>query len=301
MLEPQAVSTPRIEATYKSPEVEGALDLFFYRRLGFPLAQFFAARAVTPSQVTLLGTLIGIAAGHLYFYEALWLNVCGMLLHIGANLLDNVDGQLARLTRTQSESGKVIDGIGDNLVFASVYVHLCLRYMNDGGSELVWVLAIAAGVCHSFQSAAAEFCRDVYAFFANGRAGQMFTASALSHRAAQSSFPRNILLVLHASYVRQQEIALPRLARLRDLFAGTNPEWLKAAYRQQDAGLVRRSRLLGTNTRMFVLFFALFIRQPVFYFIAEVTLFNALFGWLILRQNSAASHLLQLAKTRAAG
>ena len=32
----------RIAATYKAREVEGALDLYFYRPLGFRLAEFFA-------------------------------------------------------------------------------------------------------------------------------------------------------------------------------------------------------------------------------------------------------------------
>ncbi len=40
----QQVETPhsRIAATYKAREVEGALDVYFYRPLGFRLAEFFA-------------------------------------------------------------------------------------------------------------------------------------------------------------------------------------------------------------------------------------------------------------------
>ena len=32
----------RVEATYKAREVEGVLDLYFYRPIGFLLAEFFA-------------------------------------------------------------------------------------------------------------------------------------------------------------------------------------------------------------------------------------------------------------------
>jgi len=44
----------RIAATYKAREVEGALDVYFYRPLGFRLAEFFAHLKVTPAGVSLL-------------------------------------------------------------------------------------------------------------------------------------------------------------------------------------------------------------------------------------------------------
>ena len=53
----QQVETPhsRIAATYKARDVEGALDVYFYRPLGFRLAEFFAQLKVTPAGVSLLG------------------------------------------------------------------------------------------------------------------------------------------------------------------------------------------------------------------------------------------------------
>lgn len=42
------------------------------------------------------------------------------------HILDGVDGQLARLTNRQSEFGKVIDGLADNVTFVSVYFGLGL-------------------------------------------------------------------------------------------------------------------------------------------------------------------------------
>src|SRR5436305_11472118 len=62
------------EATYKAREVEGILDLYFYRKIGFWLAQFFARLNVTPAGVSLFGALCGVIAGHLYFYRNLSTN-----------------------------------------------------------------------------------------------------------------------------------------------------------------------------------------------------------------------------------
>src|SRR5262249_40273484 len=112
----------RIASTYKAREVEGALDVYFYRPLGFRLAEFFADLKVTPAGVSLLAGLCGVMAGHLYFYRNLSINIAGMVLHVCANALDNADGQLARLTHQATRKGRIIDSVADHLGFASVYI-----------------------------------------------------------------------------------------------------------------------------------------------------------------------------------
>jgi phosphatidylglycerophosphate synthase len=283
-------AAPQIESTYKARDVEGALDLLFYRPIGFRIARVCSRTSISPDQVTLLATICGVVAGHFYYYEALRLNVIGMALHVAANLFDNVDGQLARLTNRRSEQGRVIDGIGDNIVFASIYVHLCLRI----GSPWIWAVALAAGICHSMQSAAAEFCRDAYLKFATDRDVTLFSSRHLRARAAESSGARKFLLLLHANYVAQQELALRGLARLRDEVVRVTPAF-REAYREAHRSLVRHARLLGTSTRMFVLFVALLLRRPSWYFIAELTLLNVIFLWLISRQNSLAARFARVA------
>src|SRR5436190_23885166 len=107
----QQLETPhsRIAATYKAREVEGALDVYFYRPLGFRLAEFFADLKVTPAGASLLGGLCGAIAGQLYFYRNLGINIAGMVLHVGANALDNGYGQLARVTGQERRKGRIMD------------------------------------------------------------------------------------------------------------------------------------------------------------------------------------------------
>src|SRR5260370_16762793 len=107
----------RIGATYKAREVEGALDVYFYRPLGFRLAEFFAQLKVTPAGVSLLGGLCGVIAGHLYFYRNVGINIAGMVLHVCANTLDNADGQLARLTHQASRKSPLLDRLPHHFVF----------------------------------------------------------------------------------------------------------------------------------------------------------------------------------------
>src|SRR6201993_31014 len=168
---PQQIDTlsPRVAATYKAREVEGFLDLYFYRPIGLRLAEFFKQLNMTPAAVTLLGGICGVVAGHLYYYRDLRINIVGMVLHVCANALDNADGQLARLTQKETRKGRIIDSVADHLVFASIYVHLTLRCFLADPSPAIWLLALAAGISHALQGAAADYYRSTYLYFvANG-------------------------------------------------------------------------------------------------------------------------------------
>src|SRR2546429_9564640 len=109
-------------ANYKAREVEGILDLYFYRKIGFWLAQFFARVNVTPAGVSLFGALWGVIAGHLYFYRNLSTNIIGMALHVFANALENADRQLARLTQRESRQGRAIVSVADHVIFLIIYL-----------------------------------------------------------------------------------------------------------------------------------------------------------------------------------
>jgi hypothetical protein len=288
-----------VEATYKSREIEGFLDLHFYRKVGFQLARFFAWLGFIPNGVTFLGTAIGIAAGHLYFYRDLATNVVGMCLHVFANAMDNADGQLARLTNHHSSSGRVLDGIGDNLIYASIYVHLCLRYVAEGGSHGIWLVALLAGVSHRLQSETAEFCRDAYLRFAAGKLDSLELSSDLrpGYEAVTWSnhFSRKLLLKLHLSYVAEQEKLCPGVVRLeeraRTTFTGGVPQAFRDRYRPMNRVMISFFFLFRTNTRMLLLFLLLFLAQPVWYFAVELTALNVLLVVLAVRQNAICRRL----------
>lgn len=290
------------ERSCKAVEVEGWLDLLFYRPLGLRLARLLAAAKFTPDAVTCLATICGVVAGHLYFYRALGINVVGMVLHVLTNLLDNVDGQLARLTNRQSETGKVLDGIGDHLVFVSVYVHITLRHIQNGGSRWMWLVALAAALCHALQSATTEFCRDAYTRFACGRSTNLQSSAAL-RRLARSTDLRGhaverLLLSMHGGYVRMQETALPRLGAVRDTllqcYSRGVPQWLEREYRFTHRHIARRSRLLGTSARMLALFIVLLAGRPTWFFFLELTIFNAVFVWLAVHESRASAQILRV-------
>jgi phosphatidylglycerophosphate synthase len=291
----------RVKATYKAREVEGVLDLYFYRPIGFWLAEFFAHLKITPAAVTLLAGVCGVIAGHLYYYRDLRINMVGMALHVCSNALDNADGQLARLTQRDSRKGRIIDSIADHLVFVSIYLHLALRGLAEGFSPAVWLLALSAGISHALQGAAADYYRSTYLYFATGAAAELDSASALRSEYRRFTWGRmpwdKLLLALYLNFTRQQEMLAPQLKKLRasasELFHGQIPAWLEQRYRGATGHMFKWWSLLMTNSRMLVLFALLFVGQPVYYFWFELIPLNLLFVYLLMRQEKMAQSLLE--------
>jgi hypothetical protein len=305
----QQTEAPRsgLEATYKAREVEGVFDLYFYRPIGFWLAQFFARLKMTPAAVSLLAGIFGVVAGHLYYYRNLSINVAGMMLHVCANTLDNADGQLARLTHRESREGRIIDSVADHLVFVSVYLHLTLRCLFEGSSPAIFLLAFAAGISHALQGAAADYYRSTYLYFVTtGARKGVDSSSGLRSDYSKLTWRhtpwRKLLLASYSNFTRQQEMLAPRLKILRDvvgrLFHSEIPDWLRTRYRNLARPTLKWWGLLMTNIRMLVLFAFLFISQPVYYFWFELIPLNLLFVYLLFRQENMAESLLEIAEER---
>jgi hypothetical protein len=285
--------------------VEGVLDLYFYRPIGFRLAEFFAELKMTPATVTLLGGLCGVVAGHLYFYRDLRINIVGMVLHVFANALDNADGQLARLTQRESRKGRIIDSVADHLVFASIYVHLALRCFFESSSPAIWLLAIAAGISHALQGAAADYYRSTYLYFVanGGRIGIDSSSEVrLDYRRCnwRQGAWNKLLLALYLNFIRQQEMLAPHLKKLREtvseLFQGQIPAWLRARYQNLAGPMLKWWGLLMTNTRMLVLFALLLIGRPIYFFWFELIPLNLLFAYLIFREETMAESTQEVAQ-----
>jgi phosphatidylglycerophosphate synthase len=299
--ESPSASSLGIAATYKSREFEGVLDLLFYRKVGFRLAQFFARLRFTPTTVTLIGGVFGIVAGHFYFYRALFLNLVGVALHVVANIFDNADGQLARLNNQQSRTGRILDPVVDHIIWLSIYVHLALRLQLQGFSGTIWILAVAAGLSHGAQAAAADYWRHAYLYFGKRR-GELDSALTISQEYRRYSWRANawlkILLGLYLNVTREQEFLLPGMTRLYKKVDRVPAERITDWFQSRYASLVRPTfkwwGLLMTNSRMLVLFVLFLIQQPAWFFWIEVTAGNLLLFALILQQQRISESLSEL-------
>jgi len=111
------------------------------------LTKLFYYTRVTPHQVILLSLIFGIAASYLFVLPGSYYAVGGAVLLFYKNVLDKVDGSLARAKGLDSRRGRFYDSISDFIVtltsFAAISYNLYLMW----GSYLAFVVGFAAMIC----------------------------------------------------------------------------------------------------------------------------------------------------------
>jgi len=297
----------KIEYTFKSKDTEEFLDVLFYRPFGYVMALAAKKMGITPNQVTIFSIFVGVLAGHLFFYNNLYINIIGILLLIWAEALDSTDGQLARITDHRSRFGRILDGFAGNLWFLSIYIHLTLRYILLGGSPWIIFFVIFAAMSHSFQSAIADYYRNFYLFFVLGNnKSEIDKSENIYQEYKQLSWSKNFfkkfLLNIYLTYTKEQELFSYKLRKLfqytLDNYNGEMPQSFKDEYRRLSKPLIKYYNILTTNTRMIVLFISLFLNSFEIYLAFEITILNFLFIYVVNKQEKISDIMLNYAKIR---
>lgn len=292
----------KLETTYKSKETEELIDIIFYRRFGFVIAKLAYQFRITPNQITISSIFLGMIAGHLFYYSSLLLNIGGIILLIIANAMDSADGQLARMTNTKSRYGRILDGMGGNLWFLSIYLSVYFRLINEGIQPLFFLLILVAGISHSFQSAYADYYRNHFLYFIYGRSKSEIDDLQTLHEEYEnftwkSNIVKKFLMRVYINYTLQQQLLSSNLINLyrtiENNYKGNIPEYVSQLYYLRNKPLVKYFNILTTNTRMIVLFASIIIAEPIIYFFFELTLLNLLFIYMVVihELNSQAIHL----------
>jgi hypothetical protein len=131
----------RLDAAVKS--ADGFFTTFFVSPYSKHVARAAARLGLTPNQVTVLSMCVGVLAAAGFGTGERWGLVAGALLLQLAFMLDCVDGQLARYTRTFSRFGAWLDSVLDRGKEYLVYAGLAIGSTRGFGTD-VWPLAAAA-------------------------------------------------------------------------------------------------------------------------------------------------------------
>lgn len=297
-----APQTSAFESSLKSNDTEERIDIWFYRPIGYQIALFCAKIGITPNAVTIISIFFGVAAGILFYYQELWINVIGMLSLVFANSLDSADGQLARLTNNKSRLGRILDGVAGDFWFITIHVAICLRSQNEGWSALIWVPGVVAGISHVVQSAMADYYRNVHLFFIKGTSGsELDNSRDLQKDYDALSWSNQFFLKLVArnylNYTKLQEGFSPNLQKLlgvvRERFQNGLPQWLITDFRAMNKPLMKYTNIVQFNTRVLFLFLWLFIDQAWIYFLFDIFVLNPILIYMCVSQEKVSRHFYQ--------
>ena len=272
------VSAKGLEATLKSTDTEEWIDLLFYRPIGYRWALLFRRLGVTPNAITIASIFLGIAAGILFYYNDLLINIIGMCLLVWANMYDSADGQLARMTGQKSEIGRILDGVSGDFWFISIYVAICLRLTPEWG---YW---------------------NVHLFFLKGKSGSELDNSVQQRELYLSlswkkDLVRKTFLWFYTGYTHSQEQFSPAFQRffaaLRAKYSEVYPQEVRNRFREGSLPLMKYTNILSFNTRVIVLFISLLVNLPWIYFVFELTVLNGLLIYMICQHERLCRQMYQ--------
>lgn len=115
------------------------------RKLSRPLVVFFLRYPITPNQITTLSLLVGLGAAVCFLENNYYIRLIGAFLFVLCYLLDNCDGEVARIKDMSSKFGDHYDTFVDWIVHTALF--LSLGYSNfKAGDDVLWLwLGVIAG------------------------------------------------------------------------------------------------------------------------------------------------------------
>ena len=250
------------ETSLKSIETENIVDLYFYRPIGFRIARMLRHTGITPNMITFISIFVGAGAGWLFYFTNNFIyTLLGILLLVFANILDCVDGQLARLTGIKSEIGRILDGIAGDIWFTVIYVALALRLTHLYGTAWFFVPAVAAGLSHLLQAGITDYYKTLHLYFVSKEKGKEFqrTEQVKAQRKVIKKRVNKFFYVLYALYTWVQERLTPALQTmlhtLHARYGDDIPELVRLRFRKQSRRLMKRTiDWMTFNGRTTVLF-----------------------------------------------
>lgn len=127
-------------------DTDGFFARNFDRRISGAISQQLLKTPVTPNQITLAVTALGIFAGWTFAQPGYGPKVAGAFLFLLTSILDGCDGEVARAKKMTSRLGGWLDLWGDNVVHVAVFYGLGIGLMRDRGESVYQMLGIWAVV-----------------------------------------------------------------------------------------------------------------------------------------------------------
>ena len=270
-------------ASLKSVETENMVDLYFYRPLGYQIARVLKHTRITPNMVTVFSIFVGAGTGFMFYFDNLIYNLIGILLLVIANILDCVDGQLARLTKIYSKIGRVLDGIAGDIWFFLIYVCLALRLTHAYGTAWFFIPAILSGLSHLMQANITDYYKTVHLFFESKEKGkELQSQKQIKTQQQNMKFGLNkFFYSLYEIYTGIQETMTPVLQQLlgsiHAKYGNDIPQEIRLYYRQKSNRLMKRCvDFMTFNGRTIVLFLVILSGYVWIYFVFEIIILNCI-------------------------
>lgn len=294
-----AVTASPPQRPQRPRELQDGLNHYLYHPLAWQLARLLAPTPLTPNMVSVIGAGCVVAAAFAYAGPALGLlawplsALLGMALHMTWHVVDGADGDLARLTGRSSPIGEMVDGLCDycsHIVLYLVLGWLLAGMAAPGERWIAWAWMWAAGLSHIVQSNHVEVQRRQYQWWVYG------TPWIRNSHSADSATGRSPFGRFVSAYLALATGLTPHALRIDAAVSAAQGDparlaEIRAAVRTEAPPLLRLCKILGPNPRAIVLGLAMLAGSPLWYFLYQSLVLNALLVVSVIAHNRAAQRI----------
>lgn len=273
----------KFEDSLKSIETENFLDRVFYRPIGYRIALLLSRTSVTPNVITIISIFIGVFAGMLLYPQHIWINLFGFVLLVFANILDCVDGQLARLTGIKSKVGRILDGLAGDFWFISIYLSIALRVSGEiDESWVIWLAVSLAGASNFIQAGITDYYKTAHLYFISQKKGEEFD-TVERVKAKHAAMPKGINRFLYRLYIYYTTVQIwvtpqlqKMLKRISSKYGEDFPEDIRLFLRKTSLKVMPYLNITTFNGRSIALFVAVLTQNFWIYLLFEIICLNLL-------------------------
>ncbi len=127
-------------------EAEGFVDRYFNRTFSRLLTSAFLRMKCSPNTITMIATAVGLLSALGFGCGTYQAGIMAALLFQLAAVIDCCDGEVARLTFTESPFGAWLDIAMDNVVHIAIFAGIaCGAYLRQAGTAGAWVPVVLGG------------------------------------------------------------------------------------------------------------------------------------------------------------
>ena len=251
------------KASLKDISIEEPLHLYLFRPVAFVLVKLIYRFPLTPNQISFLSMITGIASGIFFFFGDATSFLYGGLLYGFAYILDCVDGMVARLKKTGTPVGRIIDGAGDYVNSVAVYTGFALG-LARAGYELPaspYLLVALAGASFILHSIIVDYYRKEFMAHALGKANSVREDIKLSSsrleklKQDKGKHFEKLLLRMYIKYSNIQIIKTPKKRKFN-----------RKEYYDANISLLRLWNWIATPTTVLVLVVSSCLYKPAVFF-----------------------------------
>jgi 1L-myo-inositol 1-phosphate cytidylyltransferase / CDP-L-myo-inositol myo-inositolphosphotransferase len=127
-------------------ETDGFFARHFDRKISGAISRLLLKTPVTPNQITVAVTALGVYAGAWMEKPGAAPKIAGSLLFLTTSILDGCDGEVARAKKMTSKLGGWLDLWGDNVVHVAVFYGLGQGLMADTANPIYGDLGLWAAI-----------------------------------------------------------------------------------------------------------------------------------------------------------